>query len=141
MCLSCSFRLESGLNQLVYYVIKHIIQGALMGTKQETADYILGIIHPAGEVTARKMFGEYSIYCDGKIVALVSDEQLYVKPTESGRAYLQDVEEAPPYPGAKNWFFISEDKWDDTAWLVELIRITTTEVPIPKPKKKKAKPG
>ena len=42
----------------------------------------------AGAVSARKMFGEYGVYCDGKIVGLVCDDQLFVKVTEAGRAWL-----------------------------------------------------
>lgn len=34
-----------------------------------------------GEVEARKMFGDYGVYCNGKIFALVSDNGFYVKPT------------------------------------------------------------
>ncbi|GAB1467949.1 TfoX/Sxy family protein [Candidatus Cloacimonadota bacterium] len=107
-----------------------------MASKQETADYILTQIKGAGNVYAKKMFGEYSVYCDDKIVALVADDQLFIKPTEAGRAFLGNVEEAPPYPGAKNWFYISEDNWDESEWLTQLIMVTTPEVPLPKKKKK-----
>ena len=111
-----------------------------MASKQETADYIISQIQAAGVVTAKKMFGEYGIYCAGKMVALVSDDQLFVKPTEAGRNILSEVQEAPPYPGAKNWFLIPEEDWDDSLWLCELIRVTTAEVPEPKPKKPKKPP-
>lgn len=89
-------------------------------------------------LTARKMFGEYAIYCEGKIVALVCDDQLFIKPTAAARAFLgADVEEAPPYPGAKLYLLISGEKWDNSEWLSELIRVSMPELPEPKPKKKK----
>ena len=100
-----------------------------MSSKQETVDAIMNVIRQAGEMRAAKMFGEYGIYCDGKMIALVSDDQFFVKPTVSGRAYWGAVEEAPPYPGAKDWFLIPEDDWDEVERLTELIRITTLEVP------------
>jgi hypothetical protein len=50
-----------------------------------------------------------------------------------------DVELAPPYPGAKDWFLIPEDKWEEAQWLTTLIRVTTPEVALPKKKKAKAK--
>lgn len=109
-----------------------------MGSKQETVDYLLTQIKDAGEVRAKKMFGEYGVYCDEKMIALVCDDQLFLKPTEAGKTYLGDFEEAPPYHGAKNWILIPEDNWDDSFWLTQLIRITVPEVPLPKPKKKKA---
>ena len=84
------------------------------------------------------MFGEYAVYCNEKVVALVCDNQLFIKPTEAGRAFIGDPVEAPPYPGAKNSFLI-EDKMDDREWISHLVRITTKELPMPKPKKKKKK--
>ena len=41
-----------------------------MATLQRTIDFIIEQISDAGVVSARKMFGEYGIYCDGKMVAL-----------------------------------------------------------------------
>lgn len=108
-----------------------------MATKKNTVEYILEQIAAAGIVSARKMFGEYAIYCDGKVVALVCDDQLFVKPTKAGKKFIGNVSEAPPYPGAKLYYLISGEKWDDVDWLVELIKISATELPLPKPKKKK----
>ena len=50
------------------------------------------------------MFGEYGIWSDGKIFALICDNKLFIKPTEAGRAYFKDVVEVPAYPGAKPCF-------------------------------------
>jgi DNA transformation protein len=108
-----------------------------MATQQSTADFLTDQIKDAGKVRNRKMFGEYAIYCDEKVVALVCDEQLFVKPTEAGRKLIKEVKEAPPYPGAKNYFLISGDYWDDSQWLTELIQVTADELPLPKKKKKK----
>jgi TfoX/Sxy family transcriptional regulator of competence genes len=106
-----------------------------MASKQSTVDYIVDQIGTAGAVSSRKMFGEYGIYCDGKMAALVCDDRLYVRPTPGGLAYLGTAEHAPPYPGAKPHFLIDGERWDDGPWLSELIRITSTELPLPKKKK------
>lgn len=111
-----------------------------MASNQDFVDYILDQIEDAGQITARKMFGEYGIYSNGKIFALVCDNKLFIKPTEAGRTFIKDVVEAPPYPGAKNSFLI-EEKLDDRKWLSELIRITVKELPEPKPKKPRKKKG
>jgi TfoX/Sxy family transcriptional regulator of competence genes len=107
-----------------------------MASDQKFVDYIIGQIEDAGEVTVKKMFGEYALYLDGKLFGLVCDNKLFIKPTKSGREFIGDVIEAPPYPGAKPSFLI-EDKIEDRAWLSELVRIASRELPIPKPKKKK----
>lgn len=99
-----------------------------MATDISFMEFVADQIRGAGVITYRKMFGEYAVYCDGKVVALVCDNQLFVKPTAAGRNYVGDVELAPPYPGAKQHFHVSE-KLDDPEWLSELIRITAEELP------------
>ena len=74
------------------------------------------------------------MYCNGKVVALVCDNRLFVKPTGSGRAFIGDVDEAPAYPGAKLSFLI-DDRFEDREWISNLIRITYKELPEPKVKK------
>ena len=107
-----------------------------MSSNKDFVDYIIEQIENAGVITYKKMFGEYAIYSDNKIVALICDNQLFIKPTAGGKAFISDVKEAPPYPGAKMSFLI-EDKIDDREWISQLIRITANELPFPKPKKKK----
>jgi TfoX/Sxy family transcriptional regulator of competence genes len=111
-----------------------------MASAQRTVDVILEGIGGAGAVSAKKMFGEWGVYCDGKLVALVCDDQLFVKPTAAGRAFLGDaVDEAPPYPGAKPSFRVDPERWDDAEWLAGLVRVTWGELPVPVVKKPKAK--
>jgi len=107
-----------------------------MASNQKFVDFVLDNIQNAGEITARKMFGEYGIYADGKIFGLICDNKLFIKPTIAGRAFIGDVVEAPPYTGAKPSFLI-EDKIEDRLWLSELVRITVKELPMPIPKRKK----
>lgn len=105
-----------------------------MATKQSLVDFILEQMSRAEGVSARKMFGEYAIYCGGKIVALVCDDQLFVKATAAGRAFIGRVTEGPPYPGAKPCFVIEGDLLEDSDWLSQLIQLTTNELPQPKAK-------
>jgi DNA transformation protein and related proteins len=109
-----------------------------MATKQATVDYLLDQLAGAGAVRAQKMFGEYGLYCDGKIVALICDDQLFLKPTEAGRSFIGEVTEGFAYPGAKASFLIDQDLWDDSDWLCELVRITERALPMAKVKKTKA---
>lgn len=106
-----------------------------MSSKQSTVDFLTGQMSGAGTVSSRKMFGEYAIYCDNKVVALVCDDQLFVKPTVAGRAFIKKVDEKPPYPGAKLYFLISGDELDDAEWVSRLIKMTANELPVPKKKK------
>ena len=107
-----------------------------MSSSQSTVDFIVAQMYAGGEVSFKKMFGEYGIYCGGKMVASVCDDKLFVKPTIGGRTYIGNVVEASPYPGAKPNFLISVEKLEDRQWLSELIKITTEELPMPVKKKK-----
>lgn len=107
-----------------------------MSSDQGFVEYVCEQIADAGAVSYRKMFGEYAIYCDGRVVALICDDRLFVKQTPGGRAFIGNPAEAPAYQGAKPSFLI-EDRLDDRAWMSELIRITASEVPLPRPKKPK----
>jgi TfoX/Sxy family transcriptional regulator of competence genes len=108
-----------------------------MATQQRTIDFLLEQATVAVTVTAKPMFGEYGVYVDGKMIGSVCDDQLFVKPTVSGRAHAEPVSDAPPYPGAKPQMLISADRWENAEWLGELLRITAAVLPAPKPRKPK----
>ena len=108
-----------------------------MATQQRTIDYLIEQVTSAGTVSAKPMFGEYGIYVDGKMIGSVCDDQLFVKPTASGRVHAEPVSDAPPYPGAKPQMLIEADRWDNAEWLGELLCVTAAELPVPKPRKPK----
>lgn len=109
-----------------------------MASDKDFVEFVVDQIRNAGEISYRKMFGEYAVYCDGKVVALICDNHLFVKPTKSGRSFIGDVIEALPYRGAKPYFLI-EDQLEDSDWISKLVRISADELPAPKPRKPKAK--
>ncbi|MDH4109279.1 MAG: TfoX/Sxy family protein [Gammaproteobacteria bacterium] len=109
-----------------------------MASDLEFVRYVVDQIDASCAMSYRMMFGEYALYSNGKVVALICDNQLFVKPTEAGRAYIGDPTEAPPYPGAKLSFLIG-DELEDREWLTRLVVLTEQALPAPKPKKKKAR--
>src|SRR5438874_11807405 len=92
-----------------------------MATKPETVDHILAQLMGL-DVRARKMFGEYALYCDEKVVALICDDILFVKPTDAAQNFTDDSTLAPPYPGAKNYYAVADDKLSSSEWLTDFIR-------------------
>ena len=114
-----------------------------MATDKAFVQHVVEQIDPACEATSRAMFGEFGLWSKGKFVGLICDDQLFVKPTDAGRAFIGEageVREAPPYPGAKDYLLV-EEGLDDGAWLSELIARTEAALPPPKKRKKKAKKG
>lgn len=109
-----------------------------MASKPSTVDFIVEQA-AAASLSSRKMFGEYALFCQGKLVALVCDDQLFVKPTAEGRAYVGPVTEAPPYPSAKPCLVIDGDRWDDRDWLAGLFAVSAANLPTPAPKKRRPK--
>lgn len=105
-----------------------------MPSDQKFVDFVIDQIKNAGEISSKKMFGEFGVYADGKLFGLICDNKLFIKPTESGREFIGNIVEAPPYKGAKPSFLI-EDKIEDGEWLSQLVRISLKELPDPKPKK------
>ncbi len=106
-----------------------------MSTSQDFVDFVAEQMSGAGAISKRKMMGEYVVYCQEKVIALICDNKLFIKPTDAGRNFLAgELVEAPPYPGAKN-FFLIEDRLEDRDFLTQLIKISYPELPAPKLKK------
>ncbi|NLI27886.1 MAG: TfoX/Sxy family protein [Acetobacter sp.] len=107
-----------------------------MSTQQSTVDFIMRQLASISGISTNKMFGEYGIRCEGKIVALVCDDQLFVKPTGPGRELAADAAEIPPYPGAKPSLLIVPNRWEDAGWLSALIRATADALPTHLPERR-----
>ena len=108
-----------------------------MTSSINTVQYVCDQAGLGSRVTFKKMFGEYALYLDGKVVAFICDDQLFLKPTVEGKSYLGSVTEAPPYPGAKKYFLISSEL-DDQERLRVVLRITAQALPESKAKSKSA---
>lgn len=106
-----------------------------MASRPEFVQYTVDQLSDAGAITYRKMFGDYGVYCDGKIFALICDDQLFIKITEAGKRLAPYLQTMPPYEGAKPYFLVEEI--DDRKFLAEFVTETCKELPMPKPKKKK----
>ncbi len=78
-----------------------------MASQQSIANYIVEQLDGTG-VTARKMFGEFGLFHDGKMVALICDNQLYVKPTTSAAPSLAIALKGSPIPTQSRTFLFRE---------------------------------
>lgn len=79
-----------------------------MATRPETANFILGKLRDAKRFTTRAMFGEYALYADGTVVALICDDRLYVKILPASNELETQCEKGEPYPGAKPHYLVDE---------------------------------
>ena len=108
-----------------------------MASDIDFVQYIADQCGGAGEITTKKMFGDYGIYCDGQIFGLICDDRFYLKSTDAVRPMLKKEELRPPYDGAKDYFYIADV--DDRDYLSAIVRETCKVLPEPKKKKAKGK--
>jgi TfoX/Sxy family transcriptional regulator of competence genes len=107
-----------------------------MATKQSTIDFILDQLSALGSASARKMFGNYALYCDGKVVGLVCQDVLFIKITELGRKFAgPHYRNGYAYPGAKVSMAINDGQLEECEWLCELVKITADNLPAMKLRK------
>lgn len=108
-----------------------------MATTPEFLNYLIQQINRPQSVRSIKMMGEYVVYYDNKVVALVCDNQLFVKDTSIGRDFLGEFTLAPAYPGAKPSLLI--EAIENSEHLAKLIELTASVLPPPKLKSQKLK--
>ncbi|HWV23887.1 MAG TPA: TfoX/Sxy family protein [Thermomicrobiales bacterium] len=89
------------------------------------------------DVWTRSMFGSVGLYCDGKFVGLVSDDQLFIKRSGADPDLFAATELGRPFPGAKEWHLVTADLYGESEWLREAVQATADALPFPKPKKTK----
>jgi len=105
-----------------------------MASNADFVQYIADQCSGAGEIVTKKMFGDYGIYCNGKIFGLICDDHFYLKPTDAVRPQLCVLDMRPPYDGAKDYFYIADV--DDRDYISELVRETCKALPDSKKKSK-----
>lgn len=108
-----------------------------MGTTPATIAHMLDTLS-ALPLSSRKMFGEYALYLDGKTVAFVCDDTLFIKPTPGALVLLPDSERGPAYPGSKD-YIVGSEVLDDPDLCTRVLRQVAADTPAPKPKVKKAR--
>ena len=104
-----------------------------MATDASFIEFVCDQAQLGSALSVKKMFGEYGIYLDGRMVALACDNSLFLKPNDAARALLKREPDAAPYPNAKPHFRI-DDLLDDPPLLRRLLWETAAQMPVPKPK-------
>jgi TfoX/Sxy family transcriptional regulator of competence genes len=107
-----------------------------MPTSAATIAHILDTLADLPGLRAAKMFGEYGLYLDGKVVGLICDDTLYIKPTPNAHPLLPGIQMGPPYPGAKP-HMVCNEVLDEPNLVLSVLRAVAADLPEPKPKKPK----
>lgn len=107
-----------------------------MATSKEFHDYIVENLQKAGEISTRKMMGEYCVYFQGKLIGDICENILFLKPTEAVLRLMPEAERAYPYEGSKTLMVIVDDV-ENTKLMTEVLHEMYMELPEPKKKSKK----
>ena len=109
-----------------------------MSTRAQTIEDLTDALHSLPGLSTCKMFGEYALYLNARVVALICDDLLYIKPTPGALAVVTNPTMAPPYPGAKDHICL-EAALDDPDLTIAALRAVAADLPEPKPKTPKPK--
>ncbi len=109
-----------------------------MSTHKETIEFILEKLGHLDRFSTRAMFGEYALYADGKVVALVCDDQLYVKIVPASEELREVCEKNEPYSGAKPYYVVEEDQLTKLQELPRILLAMADSLPEKRKKKPKS---
>jgi len=109
-----------------------------MGTRKETAAFILEQLGHADRFSVKPMFGEFALYADGKPVAFICNDQLFVKILPESAALEDRCEKAPAYPGSKDYYLVPEELITGERKLAVMLLRMGESIPLPKARKKDA---
>ncbi len=107
-----------------------------MASSADFVKYVCDSIAESGVVEARRMFGEYGIYVNGKPVLLFCDNTVFVKQWPCLAMLMADAETGAPYEGAREYYIIDAD---DRALLMKVIRTIEPVLEYPKKRRRKEK--
>ena len=110
-----------------------------MPNRADTVTRLLDALATAGDLSARKMFGGHTLYLDGKIVGMICDDRLFIKPTPGAIAALPAARKDPPYAGARP-HLAPDAALDDPDSVVAALRAAWADLPAPKLKVLRTKP-
>ena len=108
-----------------------------MASRNDTANFILEHLGLPDRFSVKSMFGEFALYADGKPVAFICDDQLFVKITPESAALEGRCERAPAYPGSKDYYLVPEDVIAGERTLAGLLLRIGDALPLPKAKRPK----
>lgn len=104
-----------------------------MATSKDYIKFVLEQVKDFGDVTARKMFGEYMVYFSSKPILLVCDNTVFIKILPDTSKIIENAERGFPYDGAKEHYILDIENRE---LLEKIIPVLIEITPLPKRKRK-----
>lgn len=106
-----------------------------MASSLDFVNYVCEQITGTGDITFKKMFGEYMVYINAKPIILICDNTVFVKMADCIKDEMNGAEVGSPYNGAKPHYILDIDNADFSRSIVTKLE-GVTPIPIKKVKKK-----
>ena len=93
-----------------------------MATGKDFVLYLQDCLRHVRSLRFKSMFGEYAMYADDVVVALVCDQTVFIKVTAGTTALLAErVKSGFPFPGAKPAYMLTEAELEDDELMTQVI--------------------
>lgn len=102
-----------------------------MASSLDYINYICEKLNDLGNITYKKMFGEYMIYLNSKPIIIVCDNTAYVKKIDCIKDKMAQAPTGTPYEGAKEHYVLDVD---DLPLCKEVLKELEKQTPLPKKK-------
>lgn len=103
-----------------------------MACSSDFIEFICAELAPLGEVSFRKMMGDYVIYVNDKCVITACDNMAFVKKLTCIAELMADAETGCPYKGAKEAYILD---FRDRQKTLKVIETLWEALPFPKSRK------
>lgn len=102
-------------------------------SQESFKDYLIGdLLVDLPKIQAKKMFGSYGLYYNGKMCGIINDEELYLKTNEESAKNFKEIECKPftynkrgKVAYLKNYILVPKRLLDDSETLIEWIKIAS----------------
>ena len=105
-----------------------------MTTSAEFIAHVIEQVALDARLRTRRMFGEYAVYIDGKVVGFACDNSLFIKFVDATDEITRTLPAGEAYPGSKA-YALADELLDEPPKLRALLLTTADALPSPKPKK------
>jgi TfoX/Sxy family transcriptional regulator of competence genes len=106
-----------------------------MATQKTVVEFIESKLGHRERLHTKAMFGEYALYADGKVAALICDDLLYVKIMPASQVLESICEVGEPYPNAKPCYIVTEDQMTSIEDLPQILFAIAESLPAKKVKR------
>lgn len=109
-----------------------------MASSKDFMDFVYDqVVSAADDITYRKMFGDYMLFCNQRPVLLICDDTVYVKQLPETLNLFSQYGITPdsgiPFDGARPHYILDIE---NSELSVDMVRLLSQILPIPKKKKR-----